>query len=125
MALVYGPPATPVTNIVINTQDSGYGSLRAAMYYAFDHPGTTIKFNIPTSDPGFSNDVFTIMPTAGLLSLINGMVIDGSTEPTNSNPNGPAIVLNGSLMTVSGFVRQRHPHGRDQLRGAHARDQWV
>jgi hypothetical protein len=112
MALVYGPPATPVTNIVINTQDSGYGSLRAAMYYAFDHPGTTIKFNIPTTDSGFSNGVFTIMPTAGLLSLVNGMVIDGSTEPTNSNPNGPAIVLNGSLMTFSdSFVNGIHMTG--------------
>ncbi|MGD1019491.1 MAG: M12 family metallopeptidase [Verrucomicrobiia bacterium] len=112
MALVYGPPATPVTNIVINTQDSGYGSLRAAMYYAFDHPGTTIKFNIPTSDPGFSNGVFTIMPTAGLLSLVNGMVIDGSTEPTNYNPNGPAIVLNGSLMAFSdSYVNGIHMTG--------------
>jgi hypothetical protein len=112
MALVYGPPATPVTNIVINTQDSGYGSLRAAMYYAFDHPGTTIKFDIPTTDPGFSNGVFTIMPTAGFLSLVNGMVIDGSTEPTNSNPNGPAIVLNGSLMTFSdSYVNGIHMTG--------------
>jgi hypothetical protein len=112
MAIVYGPPATPVTNIVVNTQDSGYGSLRAAMYYAFDHPGTTIRFNIPTSDPGFSNKVFTIMPTAGFLSLVNGMVIDGSTEPTNSNPDGPAIVLNGSLMTFSdSYVNGIHMTG--------------
>lgn len=112
MALVYGPPATPVTNIVINTQDSGYGSLRAAMYYAYDHPGTTIKFDIPTSDPGFSNGVFTIMPTAGFLSMVNAMVIDGSTEPTNSNPNGPAIVLNGSLMAFSdSFVNGIHMIG--------------
>jgi hypothetical protein len=112
MALVYGAPATPVTNIVVNTQDSGLGSLRAAQYYAFDHPGTTIRFNIPTSDPGFSNSVFTIMPTAGLLSLVNGMIIDGSTEPTNSNPNGPDIVLNGSLMTFSdSFVNGVHMTG--------------
>jgi hypothetical protein len=100
MALVYGVPATPVTNIVTNTKDSGIGSLRGAMYYAFDHPGTTITFNIPISDPGFSNSVFTIQPTDRYLSMVNGMVIDGSTEPTNSNPNGPEIVLNGSLATL-------------------------
>src|SRR4029077_14597240 len=81
-----------------NTQDSGVGSLRAAMYYAFDHPGTTIRFNIPTRDPGFSNTVFNILTSGALLSLVNGMIIDGSTEPTNSNPNGPEIVLNGSLL---------------------------
>ena len=29
------------------------------------------------------------------------MIIDGSTEPTNSNPNGPEIMLNGSLMDAA------------------------
>jgi len=99
MASVYGVAVIPVTNIVTNTKDSGAGSLRGALYYAFDHPGTTISFNIPTSDPGFSNSVFTIQPTDRYLSMVNGMIIDGSTEPTNSNPNGPEIVLNGSLAT--------------------------
>ncbi|HTS16672.1 MAG TPA: M12 family metallopeptidase [Verrucomicrobiae bacterium] len=103
MAATYGPPATPVTNIVINTQDSGYGSLRAAMYYAFDHPGTTIKFNIPTSDPGFSNGVFTIQPAYPFPSLVNQMIIDGTTEPTNSNPNGPSIEVFGGLEDLGGL----------------------
>ena len=62
------------------------------------NPGTTIRFNIPTSDPGFSNSVFNILPSGALPSLVNGMIIDGSTEPTNSNPNGPEIMLNGSLL---------------------------
>jgi len=44
---LYGPPTTPLTNIVTNTADSGAGSLRAAIYYANNHPGTTIHFNIP------------------------------------------------------------------------------
>ena len=38
----------------------GPGSLRAAIYYATDHPGTAVSFNIPTSDPGYSNGVFNI-----------------------------------------------------------------
>ena len=96
MAEVYG--AGPlITNIVSNTQDSGPGSLRAALYYAFDHPGTTITFDIPTSDAGFSNNVFNILPTDGFPSLVNATTLDGSTEPANSNPNGPQILLNGIL----------------------------
>ncbi len=96
MAAVYGPgPGT--TNIVMNTQDSGPGSLRAALYYAFDHPGTTITFDIPASDPGFSNNVFNILPSDGFPSLVNATTLDGSTEPVNANPNGPQILLNGIL----------------------------
>ena len=94
MAQIYGP-GPGATNIVTNTQDSGPGSLRAALYYACDHPGTTITFNIPTSDPGYSNNVFNILPTDALPSLVNATTLDGSSEPTNSNPNGPSILLNG------------------------------
>lgn len=96
MALVYGP-GPGATNAVTNTQDSGPGSLRSAMYYAFDHPGTTITFNIPTSDAGFSNQVFNILPTDGLPGIFNGTTIDGGSEPTNSNADGPEILLNGAL----------------------------
>lgn len=96
MATNYGV-GPPVTSVVTNTADSGPGSLRAAIYYGFDHPGTTITFNIPASDPGFSNSVFNILPTDGFPSLVNATLLDGSTEPTNSNPNGPDILLNGVL----------------------------
>jgi parallel beta-helix repeat protein len=96
MAAIYG--AGPgATNLVTNTQDSGPGSLRAALYYAYDHPGTTISFNISVTDPGFSNSVFNILPSDNFPSLVNATFLDGSTEPTNSNPNGPAILLNGIL----------------------------
>ena len=71
MAAMYGAgPA--LTNVVTNTQDSGPGSLRAALYYAYDHRGTTVKFNIPISDPGFSNGVFNIQPSDVLPSLFTG-----------------------------------------------------
>ncbi len=96
MAAIYGAgPA--LSAVVTNTQDSGAGSLRAALYYAFDHPGTTVSFNIPTTDAGFSNHVFNIQPTDRFPSLVHATVLDGSTEPTNSNPNGPSILLNGAL----------------------------
>ena len=45
-AYLYGSPTTPISNVVTNTADVGLGSLRAAIYYANDHPGTTISFNI-------------------------------------------------------------------------------
>lgn len=96
MATNYG--VGPVlSSVVTNTLDSGPGSLRAALYYAFDNPGATITFNIPTTDAGFSNGVFNIWLTDALPSLMNGTVLDATTEPTNSNPNGPEILLNGML----------------------------
>ena len=96
MALLYGAgPA--ITNIVTNTQDSGPGSLRAALYYAYDHPGTTVTFNLSPADPGFSNSVFNILPTDQLPTLAHGTALDGKSQPTNANPNGPAITLNGAL----------------------------
>ena len=106
MAAVYGPGPT-LTNVVTNTQDSSPGSLRAALYYAYDHPGTVIRFNIPVTDPGFSNSVFNIQPTGVLPSLINVTTLDGTTEPTNSNPNGPCIMLNGTLAQISKGLRLR------------------
>jgi hypothetical protein len=96
MAAVYGPgPA--ITNIVTNTQDCGPGSLRAALYYAFDHPGATITFNLPTTDPGFSNNVFNILPTYAEPGLWNNTTLDAGTQPTSSNPSGPQVLLNGAL----------------------------
>ncbi len=98
MAAVYGAgPA--ISAQVTNTQDSGPGSLRAALYYAYDHHGTHITFNIPTNDPGCSNGVFTIQPTDQLPWLVNSTFLDGASQPTNSqsNTNGPTIQINGAL----------------------------
>jgi hypothetical protein len=106
MAQVYG--AGPgVTNIVTNTQDGSPGSLRAALYYAFDHPGTTITFNIPVTDPGLSNSVFNIQPSDALPGLWGNTTLDAGTEPTNSNPAGPEILLNGVLCHTPGV----YPNG--------------
>jgi titin len=95
LAYLYGPPAVPLSNVVTNTADYGPGSLRAAIYYATDHPGATVSFNIPTSDPGYSNGVFNIHLTGQLPTLVaNGMVIDGSTQPGFTGK--PLIVVDGS-----------------------------
>jgi len=96
MASIYG--AGPgASSVVTNTMDSGPGSLRAALYYAFDHPGTTVTFNIPNTDPGLSNNVFNIQPSDVLPSLVNATTLNGNSEPLNTNPNGPDILINGTL----------------------------
>jgi parallel beta-helix repeat protein len=96
-AYLYGAPATPITNIVTTTADVGLGSLRAAIYYANDNPGTTISFNIPTTDPGFSNGVYTIYLTGELPPLVaNGTVIDGTTQP--GFVGKPIVAIDGSQL---------------------------
>ncbi|RYD22422.1 MAG: hypothetical protein EOP88_08180 [Verrucomicrobiaceae bacterium] len=104
VAHLYGPPAVPLTAMVTTTADGGPGSLRTAIYYATDHPGTTVTFNIPTSDPGYSGGVFTIRPTGHLPPLVtNGMVIDASTQPGYTDR--PVVFLNGSkLLPEAGSV---------------------
>jgi hypothetical protein len=95
MAAAYG--AGPVISArVTNTLDAGPGSLRAALYFAHDHPGTRVVFDIPGPDPGRSNSVFNILPTDALPTLARATVLDGPSQPSNPNPLGPAIVLNGS-----------------------------
>ena len=102
MAYLY-PPAVPLTNVVTTTADVGTGSLRAAMYYVTDHPGAMVKFNIPTSDPGYSNGVFNLHLTGYLPPLVtNGMVIDGSTQPGFTSK--PLIVVDGSQIIPETFT---------------------
>ena len=108
MANVYSNPTVLPSALVTNTKDSGSGSLRAAIYYAFDQStlpspkATTITFNIPKTDPNYnsSTGVFTIAPTYLLPSPGDGTTIDGSTEETftggDTNSKGPSIELNGA-----------------------------
>jgi hypothetical protein len=55
---------------VVNTNDSGAGSLRAAIDYANTHPGTQVVFHIPPTDSRYANGVFTIRPTSALPVLV-------------------------------------------------------
>ncbi len=108
---LYGATATPLTNIVTTTADGGFGSLRAAIYYADDHPGTTIKFNIPASDPNFNNGVYTIFLVGELPPLVTaGTVIDGTTQSGYSGH--PVIALDGSQVSPeAGPVSGLHLYG--------------
>ena len=56
MATAYGLPTIAPSAAVTNTNDSGPGSLRAAISFAYDRseaaaPVTTVTFAVPTTDP--------------------------------------------------------------------------
>ncbi|HET9712595.1 MAG TPA: HYR domain-containing protein, partial [Pyrinomonadaceae bacterium] len=103
-AVIAGPirMVWAATFTVTNTFDSGAGSLRQAILDANANAGTphTIVFNIPTSDPGFDGNVFTIKPFSPLPELRGGITIDGATQTTfagDTNLFGPEVVLNGNM----------------------------
>jgi parallel beta-helix repeat protein len=80
----------------------GFVTLREAMIAAENTSGSqVIHFNITTNDNGFNGIVFTIKPLSPLPELKdNGTTIDGSTQMLStgdSNPEGPEIVIDGSL----------------------------
>jgi hypothetical protein len=114
MAAIYGNPSPLPSAVVTNTNDSGPGSLRTAIYFAFDRSTdavptpTTIVFHIPTSDPNYNSTthVFSIRPTYLPVALGNGTTIDATSEATflgtDINPLGPEIVLDGSNFAVLG-----------------------
>jgi parallel beta-helix repeat protein len=96
---------------VTNTNDSGTGSLRAAITNVNIYPGThTIAFNIPTSDPNYISlqGVWKITPTSTLPIITRSNVtIDGTTQTTNqgdTNPFGPEIMLDGNHLYGSDFA---------------------
>lgn len=109
IAQMYGAPATAPGAVVTNTKDSGSGSLRTAIYFAWDRSSdvaptpTTITFQIPTSDVNFNAGVFTIRPTALLVAPGDETTIDGATQTTftgNTNASGPEIVINGAQIVA-------------------------
>jgi parallel beta-helix repeat protein len=105
-------PFTRPTLLVTNTNDSGTGSLRAAITSANATSGALIAFNIPLTDPGYAGGVFTIRPTSALPMVTSTWVtIDGATQTAftgDTNPAGPEIVLNGAFVTTGGNGLQLH-----------------
>ena len=94
IAALYG--AAPILSpVVTSTADGGVGSLRAAIYYANDHPGSRITFNIPTNDVGYTNGAFWIRPSGQIPTVTaSGTEIDGTTQPGFAGQ--PVVVLDGS-----------------------------
>ncbi len=122
MAYLYGAPAVALTNVVTTTADAGPGSLRAALYYASDHPGTTVRFNIPMNDSGYSNGVFNFNLSGQLPPLVaNGITLDGSTQPgfgSQGQPPTPVDIFidfesgtNGQIVTPALLAAGTHGDG--------------
>ena len=70
--------------IVTNTSNSAAtaGSMPAELNLANGSSGSTIEFNIPTTDPGYnaSTQTFTIALTTALPAITAGVTINGATE---------------------------------------------
>jgi hypothetical protein len=93
------------TYIVTNTNDSGAGSLRAAINFANANTGSNIIFNIPTSSSGYQSGVFSIKPLSALPSLNStGTIMDGATQTAftgNTNTSGPEVMIDGTSAGTS------------------------
>ncbi len=75
---------------VLNTNDSGAGSLRQAILDAESNPDVSaIVFDIPGAGP------HTIVPASPLPTTTTPVLIDGHSQP-GASPGNPKIVLNGS-----------------------------
>lgn len=86
------------TFTVINTLDSGGGSLRQALVDANNASGPhTIRFQVPGSG------VHTITPLAALPPLLEPILIDGTTQPGYTGR--PLIELNGASAANSAGLR--------------------
>lgn len=86
----------PATFTVINTLDSGRGSLRDGITFANNNPGPdTINFNIL----GAAGGVKTIALTSALPAVFGPVIIDGYTQP-GSSPNtlGADFGTNATLL---------------------------
>jgi hypothetical protein len=88
-------PASPL--VVVNTNDSGSGSLRAALAYANSTAGSdTITFAIPAGPMG---PPFVIAPMTQLPALSGGTTIDGLSQ-TGAGAGSPNVVLSGANMPL-------------------------
>jgi hypothetical protein len=100
--LVAAVPLSANTYTVINSADTGPGSLRQAITDANANPGAdTINFDIPGSDPNCdSGGVCTItVSPSGLPVITDALTIDGYTQP-GAAVNTSAIGTNAALKIV-------------------------
>ena len=96
---IVSPAVTFRPTVVSTTKDDGPGSLRDAITYANDHPGSTITFNIPTTDPGFQQGYYHLLPLKPLPEILGDrMVIDGLSQL--GSQQRPIIFLDGSQVSV-------------------------
>ncbi|MCZ2337543.1 MAG: hypothetical protein LC127_04950 [Chitinophagales bacterium] len=92
---------------VVNTNDSGNGSLRKAISDVNITPGNhSILFNIPVADPNYNatQGVWRISLSSALPIIMRGnLLIDGSSQTTNQgnfNLYGPEILIDGNNLVT-------------------------
>ena len=90
------------TAFVVNTADSGAGSLRQAITDANAHTNVggpdTIAFNIPTGDSNYhaATGSWTITPASVLPAISDSVSLDATTQPGYAN--APLIEIDGSTI---------------------------
>ena len=94
LALFLSLVASAATFTVLNTLDSGPGSLRAAILAANGAPGAdTIEFNIPAAG------VQSIAPTSPLPLITDPVTVNGYTQPgASANTNALNAGINAVLL---------------------------
>ncbi len=110
-------PGEKTTHWVINTLDSGTGSLRDAMGKCYaTAEDDLIRFNIPQSDPGFRPDqgIWVIKPAQNY-NLPVGVTIDGLISRAGHD-SMPGIEIDGSVLGQQG-ISGIYLNDRDCLRG--------
>ncbi len=93
------------TITVTSTADTGAGTLRAAITSADGAAGSTIDFNIPTTDPGYSpvTKTWTITPLSPLPAITATTTID-ATGQSGYAAGAPVVVILGTSTTGDGLV---------------------
>ena len=95
------PTAVLAQNLVLNTNDTGAGSLRNAITYCNANPAafTSIDFAIPTSDAGYDGKYVTIKTVGSLPDISEaGLTVAGATQTAysgDSNSFGPEVLIQG------------------------------
>ncbi len=128
LALAWSFQVSGTVITVTNTQDTGPGSLRAAILTANNTPSPSeIRFNLPGAG------VQTIAPVTPLPEITNTVIIDGFSQPgtrmnaqiwgndavlqirldgvTLSNSFSPALTLKAGGCLVRGLILVRFPYG--------------
>ncbi len=100
LTMVHSRSTDAATHTVINTNDSGAGSLRQAIIDANADAGPTrlINFAIPGTPP------FVITPLTFFdLIVVPNTTVDGTSQ-AGWAPNSPVIVIDGSSLPAPGVV---------------------
>ncbi|MGH9349939.1 MAG: Ig-like domain-containing protein [Vicinamibacterales bacterium] len=83
--------------VVVNTNDSGAGSLRAAIQFANAHENGDLPDRITFDIPG-EGSTRRIMPSTVLPAVTDPVVIDGTTQP--GYDGAPIVVIDGTNIDV-------------------------